>query len=101
MFDLIWVFFWFRVVNEVHSSATKKNKEWQETLPIVILKAEEILYSKPDSVVLSLLSLSYLLIFCLLHQCHLVMLGLGLFYCCCLVLKLSNILLQYNFSLCP
>ncbi|KAK4769434.1 hypothetical protein SAY86_027584 [Trapa natans] len=39
----------FRVVNEVHCPATKKNKEWQEKLPIVVLKAEEILYSKANS----------------------------------------------------
>ncbi|WCJ30298.1 hypothetical protein M5689_011867 [Euphorbia peplus] len=39
----------FRVVNEVHSSSTKKNKEWQEKLPIVVLKAEEIMYSKANS----------------------------------------------------
>ncbi|GMI95075.1 hypothetical protein HRI_003176800 [Hibiscus trionum] len=39
----------FRVVNEVHSSATKKNKEWQEKLPVVVLKAEEIMYSKANS----------------------------------------------------
>ncbi|KAL8496986.1 hypothetical protein ACS0TY_020606 [Phlomoides rotata] len=39
----------FRVVNEVHCSATKKNSEWQETLPIVVLKAEEIMYSKANS----------------------------------------------------
>ncbi|CAI9772910.1 unnamed protein product [Fraxinus pennsylvanica] len=39
----------FRIVNEVHSSATKKNKEWQKNLPIVVLKAEEILYSKANS----------------------------------------------------
>lgn len=39
----------FRIVNEVHSSATKKNKEWQENLPIVVLKAEEIMYSKANS----------------------------------------------------
>ncbi|KAL6344884.1 hypothetical protein AAG906_006637 [Vitis piasezkii] len=39
----------FRVVNEIHSSATKKNKEWQEKLPIVVLKAEEIMYSKANS----------------------------------------------------
>lgn len=38
-----------RVVNEIHSSATKKNKEWQEKLPIVVLKAEEIMYSKANS----------------------------------------------------
>ncbi|XP_030548321.1 uncharacterized protein LOC115753715 isoform X1 [Rhodamnia argentea] len=39
----------FRVVNEVHSSSTKKNKEWQEKLPVVALKAEEIMYSKANS----------------------------------------------------
>ncbi|KAG6662494.1 hypothetical protein I3843_03G229300 [Carya illinoinensis] len=39
----------FRVVNESHSAATKKNKEWQEKLPIVVLKAEEIMYSKANS----------------------------------------------------
>ncbi|KAF3453725.1 hypothetical protein FNV43_RR04166 [Rhamnella rubrinervis] len=38
-----------RVASEVHSSATKKNKEWQEKLPIVVLKAEEIMYSKANS----------------------------------------------------
>ncbi|XP_062147605.1 uncharacterized protein LOC133856567 isoform X1 [Alnus glutinosa] len=39
----------FRVVSESHSAATKKNKEWQEKLPIVVLKAEEIMYSKANS----------------------------------------------------
>ncbi|KAL2338396.1 hypothetical protein Fmac_012842 [Flemingia macrophylla] len=39
----------FRVVNEAHSPATKKNKEWQEKLPVVVLKAEEIMYSKANS----------------------------------------------------
>ncbi|XP_048423315.1 uncharacterized protein LOC103953923 isoform X2 [Pyrus x bretschneideri] len=39
----------FRVVNEVHSSVTKKNKEWQEKLPLVVLRAEEIMYSKANS----------------------------------------------------
>ncbi|XVE71190.1 hypothetical protein DITRI_Ditri10aG0130800 [Diplodiscus trichospermus] len=39
----------FRVVNEIHSSTTKKNKEWQEKLPVVVLKAEEIMYSKANS----------------------------------------------------
>ncbi|KAA8525471.1 hypothetical protein F0562_007326 [Nyssa sinensis] len=38
-----------RVVNEIHSPATKKNKEWQDKLPIVVLKAEEIMYSKANS----------------------------------------------------
>ncbi|XP_022751804.1 uncharacterized protein LOC111300439 [Durio zibethinus] len=38
-----------RVVNETHSPATKKNKEWQEKLPVVVLKAEEIMYSKANS----------------------------------------------------
>ncbi|PON94263.1 Coactivator CBP, KIX domain containing protein [Trema orientale] len=39
----------FRVVNEAHSSTTKENKEWQEKLPVVVLKAEEIMYSKANS----------------------------------------------------
>ncbi|CAM8967422.1 unnamed protein product [Rhodiola kirilowii] len=39
----------FRVVTEIHCSATKRNKEWQEKLPIVVLKAEEIMYSKANS----------------------------------------------------
>uniref|UniRef100_A0A7N0VKI3 Histone acetyltransferase n=1 Tax=Kalanchoe fedtschenkoi TaxID=63787 RepID=A0A7N0VKI3_KALFE len=39
----------FRVVSKIHSSATKRNKEWQEKLPIVVLKAEEIMYSKANS----------------------------------------------------
>ncbi|KAE8654560.1 Detected protein of unknown function [Hibiscus syriacus] len=39
----------FRVVNEIHSSSTKKNKEWKEKLPVVVLKAEEIMYSKANS----------------------------------------------------
>ncbi|XP_044471292.1 uncharacterized protein LOC123200206 [Mangifera indica] len=39
----------FRVVNEIHSSATKKNKQWQEKLPVVVLKSEEIMYSKANS----------------------------------------------------
>ncbi|KAK7330087.1 hypothetical protein VNO77_24273 [Canavalia gladiata] len=39
----------FRVVNDAHTAATKKNKEWQEKLPVVVLKAEEIMYSKANS----------------------------------------------------
>ncbi|CAN1170121.1 hypothetical protein LINPERPRIM_LOCUS206 [Linum perenne] len=39
----------FRAVNENHSAATRKNKEWQEKLPIVVFKAEEIIYSKANS----------------------------------------------------
>ncbi|XP_011081560.1 uncharacterized protein LOC105164576 isoform X2 [Sesamum indicum] len=39
----------FRIVNEVHCSATRKNREWQEKLPIVVLRAEEIMYSKANS----------------------------------------------------
>ncbi|KAG6414239.1 hypothetical protein SASPL_126957 [Salvia splendens] len=39
----------FRLVHDNHSAATKKNKEWQEMLPIVVLKAEEIIYSKANS----------------------------------------------------
>ncbi|RWR93528.1 Histone acetyltransferase [Cinnamomum micranthum f. kanehirae] len=41
--------FYLRVVNEIHSSATKNNKEWQDKLPLVVLKAEEIMYSKANS----------------------------------------------------
>lgn len=44
-----------RVVIEAHSAATKKNKEWQEKLPIVVFKAEEIMYSKANSEVFILL----------------------------------------------
>ncbi|XVF35601.1 hypothetical protein REPUB_Repub18cG0160100 [Reevesia pubescens] len=39
----------FRVVDENHNSATKRNKEWQDKLPVVVLKAEEIMYSKAKS----------------------------------------------------
>ncbi|CAI9782466.1 unnamed protein product [Fraxinus pennsylvanica] len=39
----------FRLVHENHCAATKKNKEWQEKLPVVVLKAEEIMYSKANS----------------------------------------------------
>ncbi|KAK9699953.1 hypothetical protein RND81_08G206400 [Saponaria officinalis] len=39
----------FRIAHEIHSPATKKKKEWQEKLPIVVLKAEEIMYSKANS----------------------------------------------------
>ncbi|KAL4033879.1 hypothetical protein IC575_006996 [Cucumis melo] len=39
----------FRVVHKIHNTFTKKNKEWQEMLPVVVLKAEEILYSKANS----------------------------------------------------
>ncbi|GKV00705.1 hypothetical protein SLEP1_g13349 [Rubroshorea leprosula] len=39
----------FRLVTDTHSPATKKNKEWQEKLPTVVLKAEEIMYSKANS----------------------------------------------------
>ncbi|MQM06180.1 hypothetical protein Taro_039001 [Colocasia esculenta] len=39
----------FRIANEIHSPATRKNKEWQEKLPSVVLKAEEIMYSKANS----------------------------------------------------
>lgn len=44
-----------RLVHENHCAATKKNKEWQEKLPIVVLKAEEIMYSKANSEVSPLL----------------------------------------------
>ncbi|KAK2645896.1 hypothetical protein Ddye_021091 [Dipteronia dyeriana] len=39
----------FRVVHETHAAQTKKNREWQEKLPIVVLKTEEIIYSKANS----------------------------------------------------
>ncbi|KAK9715186.1 hypothetical protein RND81_06G148400 [Saponaria officinalis] len=39
----------FRVVTEAHSSTTRKNREWQEKIPRVVLKAEEIMYSKANS----------------------------------------------------
>lgn len=39
----------FRVVNEIHGFSTKKNKEYQEKLPVVVLKVEEIIYSKANS----------------------------------------------------
>ncbi|TKY73172.1 hypothetical protein E2542_SST01922 [Spatholobus suberectus] len=38
-----------RVATEAHSPATKNNKEWQEKLPVVVLRAEEIIYSKANS----------------------------------------------------
>lgn len=43
-----------RVVYEHHSAATKKNREWQEKLPTVVLRTEEIMYSKANSEVLLL-----------------------------------------------
>ncbi|KAJ0503958.1 putative coactivator CBP, KIX domain superfamily [Helianthus annuus] len=39
----------FRLVHENHSPGTKKNREWQEKLAVVVLKSEEILYSKANS----------------------------------------------------
>ncbi|KAJ0816200.1 putative coactivator CBP, KIX domain superfamily [Helianthus annuus] len=39
----------FRVVHENHGSGTKKNREWQEKLPVVVFKSEEIMYSKANS----------------------------------------------------
>ena len=39
---------------EAHSAATKKNKEWQEKLSVVVFKAYEIMYSKSNSDVLIL-----------------------------------------------
>ncbi|TQD76067.1 hypothetical protein C1H46_038403 [Malus baccata] len=38
----------YKVVNEVHNSVTKKNKDWQKKLPLVVLRAEEIMYSKAN-----------------------------------------------------
>lgn len=43
-----------RVVHENHSTSTKKNREWQEKLPLVVLKSEEIMYSKANSEVKSI-----------------------------------------------
>ena len=65
----------FRVVNQVHCPATKKNKEWQEKLPIVVLKAEEILYSKADSEVRPSLFpfLKLSVPCCLVHECHVIL----------------------------
>ncbi|KAK1305895.1 hypothetical protein QJS10_CPA10g00380 [Acorus calamus] len=39
----------FRIVGDAHSVDTRSNREWQEKLPIVVLRAEEILYSKANS----------------------------------------------------
>lgn len=39
----------FRMANEVHNPATRSNREWLEKLPLVVLKAEEIIYSKANS----------------------------------------------------
>ncbi|ESW10392.1 hypothetical protein PHAVU_009G205400 [Phaseolus vulgaris] len=39
----------FRVATQFHSPSTKSNKEWQEKLPVVVLRAEEIIYSKANS----------------------------------------------------
>ncbi|MCO5572109.1 hypothetical protein L7F22_025860 [Adiantum nelumboides] len=39
----------FRLVNDLHSTSTRRKKEWQEKLPVVVLRAEEILYSKANS----------------------------------------------------
>ncbi|KAJ8753246.1 hypothetical protein K2173_017860 [Erythroxylum novogranatense] len=48
----------FRLVHKTHSTATKKNREWQAKLPIVVLRAEEIIYSKANSEVLNVLVVS-------------------------------------------
>ncbi|KAI3524442.1 hypothetical protein L1887_03097 [Cichorium endivia] len=39
----------FRLVHENHSPGTKTKREWQEKLPLVVLKSEEIMYSKANS----------------------------------------------------
>ncbi|KZV18875.1 hypothetical protein F511_31714 [Dorcoceras hygrometricum] len=39
----------FRLVHENHCGGTKKNREWLEKLPVVVLKSEEIMYSKANS----------------------------------------------------
>ncbi|PWA87795.1 hypothetical protein CTI12_AA066110 [Artemisia annua] len=38
----------FRVVQENHSTFIKKNEEWQQKLPLLVLKLEEIMYSKAN-----------------------------------------------------
>ncbi|XVE54448.1 hypothetical protein DITRI_Ditri03aG0082300 [Diplodiscus trichospermus] len=38
-----------RLAIEAHSPATRKNREWQDKILIVIFKAEEIMYSKANS----------------------------------------------------
>ncbi|KAL4325417.1 hypothetical protein GQ457_11G017730 [Hibiscus cannabinus] len=38
-----------RIAIETHTTATKKNKEWRDKILIVIVKAEEIMYSKANS----------------------------------------------------
>ncbi|XP_039023863.1 uncharacterized protein LOC120156636 isoform X1 [Hibiscus syriacus] len=38
-----------RLAMETHSTATKKNKEWQDKIITVIVKTEEIMYSKANS----------------------------------------------------
>lgn len=38
-----------RVAAEVHSSETRNNPEWQTKFPSVVMKAEQILYSKANS----------------------------------------------------
>ncbi|WRX34097.1 hypothetical protein QQP08_026584 [Theobroma cacao] len=38
-----------RLAIDTHSTATKKNKEWQDKILTVIFKAEEIMYSKANS----------------------------------------------------
>ncbi|KAK8520444.1 hypothetical protein V6N12_004382 [Hibiscus sabdariffa] len=38
-----------RLAIETHTTATKKNKEWRDKILIVIVKAEEIMYSKANS----------------------------------------------------
>ena len=37
-----------RVVNDIHGFSTKKNKEYQEKLPLVVLRVEEIIFSKAN-----------------------------------------------------
>ncbi|GJX53882.1 zinc knuckle CX2CX4HX4C containing protein [Tanacetum coccineum] len=44
------VFFWF--VNEMDTLGIRRSKEWKDKLPNVVLKAEEIVYSKANSEVI-------------------------------------------------
>ncbi|EHA8590344.1 hypothetical protein COCNU_scaffold017292G000020 [Cocos nucifera] len=49
LFAILFPLISIRVANEIHCPATRRNKEWQEKLPFVVLKAEEIMYSKANS----------------------------------------------------
>ncbi|KAK1372508.1 hypothetical protein POM88_028701 [Heracleum sosnowskyi] len=48
-----------RVLNVKHYVGTKGNREWQEKLPIVVFKAEEIMYSEATSEIVSQRNLEF------------------------------------------